>query len=787
MANKTSRLIVSLVDGVSAPARKAARGMLGIPAAVRQANGQMTSFSDRITGAIDRNNMAIDRARGRMFDAVAGFYAVSAAIGAPVRAAMQYETALSGIGSKAGLTAAQLAAIGAEARKIGASVNQGAPEILRAVDYLVGMGLSADDAMASVKAIGVAATATGADISDLSQAGFAAMSNLKVEATDVGLALDFMAKAGKAGGFELKDMAQYMPGLGASYAALGQEGVTAVADLSAALQIVRKDTGDASTAATNLQNVLQKMVSPGTEKKFKDMGVDLRKELALAAEQGLNPLEAIAAITHKTLKGDLSKIGYLFEDAQAQAGVRSLIQHMEDFQKIKEEAMGGAGENQKDFLRAMQTSEQRMKKFRIAMQHLGIVVGNTLVPILTALIDKVVPIVERFATWAAENPRLVGTIAAVTAGIIGLRIAMSALSYVALMGKGGILGAIASGATVLGGTAGHLWGAARASIALQTALGAMSGQSLGTFGKLAAGARGMLFAVPGVSMIASGISAIGAAIATISAPIWGAFALAAAAVAAVGVTIWKYWDRITSVFSGVGKALGEILAPALEAIRPVLDWFAPLGDLIASGWTKAGDAISAVAEWMGSFFQQETLSAEDKAAYEQAGYDAIMSLWNGMKKVATDMMNWVKELPGRILAALGTIDLSSVFSFTAAGSGMNDPGAGYTGMSGAMGDYNPYGERAGGGPMTAGRTYLVGEEGPELVTPSKGGYVHPNGTGPAASGGGSGITVAPVFNFTGVTASDAEAIKQKVMTALDQQVRSLFSGVYADAGMRTTG
>ncbi|MCA1596142.1 MAG: hypothetical protein LC772_06925, partial [Chloroflexi bacterium] len=39
------------------------------------------------------------------------------------------------------------------------------------------------------------------------------------------------------------------------------------------------------------------------------------------------------------------------------------------------------------------------------------------------------------------------------------------------------------------------------------------------------------------------------------------------------------------------------------------------------------------------------------------------------------------------------------------------------------------GARAGGGPMDAGRAYLVGERGPEIVVPRQGGMVIPNGAG----------------------------------------------------------
>ena len=37
------------------------------------------------------------------------------------------------------------------------------------------------------------------------------------------------------------------------------------------------------------------------------------------------------------------------------------------------------------------------------------------------------------------------------------------------------------------------------------------------------------------------------------------------------------------------------------------------------------------------------------------------------------------------------------------------------------------GARAAGGPVAAGETYLVGEQGPELFTPSRNGAIAPNG------------------------------------------------------------
>lgn len=769
----TSRLVMEVIDRVTGPARAMSRSILGIGDAVRGANVG-GGFGDRLAGAIASNNAALEVARGRLFDAAAGFYTLRAALTAPISGAMQMETALSGIASKAGLTAEEVTALSDRVKAASGETNQFSADLIKGVDYLVGMGMSAEDAATAIQTIGMASTATGGSVEEMSAAAFAAISNLKVPAAQAEGALDAMAVAGKRGGFELKDMAAYMPSVAAAYAALGQDGTDAVADLAAAMQVMRADTGDASSAATNLQNVIQKIYAPGTIKKFADQGVDLFAEMDKAAKRGLTPLEAIAEITNETLGGDLSRIGFLFEDAQAQAGVRSMIQSLEDFRDIREEAMGGAGTNQADFNRAMRTTEQRAKRARIAFRNLGTEIGSALLPIIQALSDALTPVLEGFSSFASAHPKIVGAATAIAAGFIALRVAIAGLSYVGLLGRGGVLSALAFGMSTVGAAGGKVWGAVRASIALQAALAAMDGQKVGLFAKMAAGLRG-LAAVTGLTAVSSAIGTVAAAVAAISAPVWLAVA---AAVAAVGLA-WKYWDRVSSFVAGVGQALGELLAPAFEKIRPLLEWFAPFGEIIAAGWEKAKAAISAVSNWLGSLFSKETLSEEDKAAAKQAGYDFVMAIWEGMKSVASAVTAWVADTVADWVKT-ATDGLNSLAGWAASngiGSIGNAP-AGAPDRSAVI-----KGQKAKGGPISRGNSYLVGEEGPELITASRSGYVNPTDSGASA---GAGMT----FQMGGIVIHAAQGqsaldIAEKAAALIEEKVKAALRGIQADTGLST--
>ncbi|SNS72911.1 phage tail tape measure protein [Antarctobacter heliothermus] len=97
MTQLTSQLVIELLDRVTSPARRAANALAGISNTVRESNGQPITFGDRLNAAITRNNRALADARGGLVDAVASFYALRGAIGAPIQAASDFESAMADV------------------------------------------------------------------------------------------------------------------------------------------------------------------------------------------------------------------------------------------------------------------------------------------------------------------------------------------------------------------------------------------------------------------------------------------------------------------------------------------------------------------------------------------------------------------------------------------------------------------------------------------------------------------------------------------------------------------
>lgn len=789
-----SRLIVSLLDRVTAPGRRVADALRGLGGEMNRFTGVGGRLGTRLEAAMARNEAALGRARMGIADTVASYYTLRAAIGAPIRAAADFETLLEDIGQKAGVPVERLAALGERIREVARDTNQGATQIGQAVDALAGRGASLDVALAAADPIGRAAVAYRAATDDLAAASWAAVDNLKVPADQIERALDAMAQAGKEGAFELRDMATYFPGLGAAYQGLGQEGVGAVADLSAALQVVRKGTGDASTAATNLQNVLQKIYAPGTVKKFGEAGVDIFAEMEAAAQRGLTPIEAIAEITDRTLKGDLSRMGNLFEDAQVQAGLRSLIQGMDEYRRIREAAMAARGVVDKDYQRRIRTADGITKRWDATIHDLSLTIGNSLIPVLNDVLDRITPVIERVTTFIDAHSQMTANLMMATGGLIAFRGALAGLRFVGLLGQSGALNLAHLALGRIGGTAAGVAAAGRASVALQAALAGMQGATLTRWDKAGAALRGMAGATPGLRLAAPAIGTVVSAIGAISAPVWIGIA---AAVTAVGAA-WKYWDRIGAIADGVGRAIGERLAPTMERVREWAEPLTPILTRFADAWRPISqgidDAANAVRAFGGRLFSQEILTdaevsqisargeqvtrniiakldgivagvrSKASAIYE-AGAALVQSLWDGMKDKFNDFIEWCRNIPSRIAEAIGRIDLKSLIL-----------GGGDVTVEGAAPELD--GARARGGRVSAGSTYLVGEEGPERFTAKRSGYIHPSGSDTGLSIGS--VTINPTLTFPGATAADADRIAREVMRRLETEAGAVLRAAFAD-------
>lgn len=267
-------------------------------------------------------------------------------------------------------------------------------DVTGGLERLVATGMSLDQALGFLPAIAMTAQASGSTMDDVANSAAAMSSSMKIAGRDMQLAFDMLAKGGKLGQFELKEMSQHLPELLPAFAAIGYEGAAGLEKLVAMLQTVRMQTGTSATAANNLTNMFQKMTSPEVRAKFKKtFGIDILSVLKEADKQGKDRIDTFLDMVTIATKGDLSKIGDIFGDRQAQDAVRALSQLREERRRFEREVHNSAGTVKKDndqILRDSETKLQRLANLSLRLaQQVGSGVATIANPALEYVTDRI--------------------------------------------------------------------------------------------------------------------------------------------------------------------------------------------------------------------------------------------------------------------------------------------------------------------------------------------------------------------------------------------------------------
>jgi TP901 family phage tail tape measure protein len=401
--NNSIQIVLAAVDQLSGPLDRASR-KLDIFSAKAQSIGQSLERAGIRAGAM---GTAVQ----------AGLNQAGLDIGTLVTAAVDTERALYGIANTAGLAGAQATSAVGEwtiaVNQIAQATNQSQALVVQAFNDLIAKGIDPAAAVQMLKPIGQAATAAGANIGDMAAAAQAAFSKLKIPAGQVTQSLDIMAQAGKAGAFELRDMAGFFDKLSASAANLGMSGTSSLAGLAAAAQIARRGTGDAAQAATNLDNFLGKLNAQVTYAAFKKMGVDLGKLKEEAKASG-DYIGHMATAIQNITGGDTAKVAALFSDIQAGAFIQGMLRDLDDYKQIRAEALAANGVSAQDFATAMQSAGAQIDAFKISAAATADSGGA---------IRDIVAALKSLSDWANEHPDLtkwiiLGSAGAIAAGAV---------------------------------------------------------------------------------------------------------------------------------------------------------------------------------------------------------------------------------------------------------------------------------------------------------------------------------------------------------------------------------
>lgn len=428
MARLHSELVLGLTDHVSGPARRIDQNLENL----RQQ--QM------------RNQAMFDRHRNAMLGTGLAAYAMARGLAAPVQASIEFSTQLEDIRQKADLSSEAMERMGRAARDIGLDTAQGAGNVTGAIDSMIGSGaVTPEQAQEIATPLGKAATAYRADPTDMANATSAMALQMGITAEQIEKAYDMMAEGGKMGSFELKDMAAEFPNVLAQANSLGITGEKGLASIIAWLQIARRGTADASSAANNFSNFMGKVLAPDSIKNFGEAGVDIVGEMNRAVEAGVDPIEHVVGILNGLTEGQRDKLGEFFADTQVTNFLLQATKALQDYQTIRDEALSADGTVERDFLARMETPQAKVDRFMASVENLNIAIGNSLVPALTEFAESVTPMIDGVADFVDANGELVAAVVEITAALIGLRMLAAGSGML-----GAVLGMNGSGPAIAG-------------------------------------------------------------------------------------------------------------------------------------------------------------------------------------------------------------------------------------------------------------------------------------------------------------------------------------------------
>lgn len=406
-----------------------------------------------------------------MASAAAGAAAAGYVVSRPLNQTMDYGVRLAGMANTAFTDRNTLGRIAGKreldssitgAVRYGGGTRDSAAETL---DTLIASGaMSAKDAMGMLPTLMRSATASGADPTQLAQIGIRGMQTFGIKPGEMGNVIDMAITAGQAGGFELKDMAKWLPQQMAAAKLSGISGTGGMAKLLAANQAVAITAGTKDNAGNNLVNLLAKINSQDTAKDAQKLGINLSGTLAAARGKGVDSLDAFVGIVDNVVgkdknyqalqaklktaqggdrkdilesQGDIlqgSAIGKLIQDREALMALVGIMGNREYMADVQRKTLSGTGAAEKNY--AVISAEAGFKTQQA---------GNEKVFATQNAFERLTPLVSSVADGmtniAREHPIFTASVVAATTALTALAAAAAA------SGLAGMLGGKGAGAT----------------------------------------------------------------------------------------------------------------------------------------------------------------------------------------------------------------------------------------------------------------------------------------------------------------------------------------------------
>lgn len=609
-----------------------------------------------------------------------GALALGALGAASVKLAVDFEQSMRNVNSIAQLPEKQFDALSESVLNLAGPTAQAPKTLADGLYDLVSSGFDAKESMKILEASAYAATA-GLTTTDVSTKAVSAVLNAyKLPASQAAKVSDTLFKTVDQGVITFEDLAMNIGDTLPFAASLG----VGLDEVGAATSTMTKQGLGASETFTRIRNLLQTMIKPGDDLQaaFKELGVSSGE--ALIKQKGLQgALEALVGTTD----GSKEAVAKLFPNIRALGGALALTgDNAKGAEGDLKALQNASGATQKAFQEQSKSVAIQFQRLSANLQVLAIRIGSVLLPpindLLQALNGSVIPAIYKIAAVAGPvlsflNSKF-GILKSVMLGLVTGPFGALVVAFTHLK----TLGALAFNAIKSAAQSTFAW--------IKGAAGAVGSVVSNVWQRIASVARGAFQVIKAVAQVAFNV------IKAYTAPMRGFVVGAFQSIRQIGTAAFH-------ALEAAGRAAFSVLRAAFGPVRAV----------VVAGFN--------VMRSVGAAVFRALLSAGS------AAFNALKSVISSLRGVAVGVFSAItgaiSAMIGVVRAAIGAV--SSLINTV--GNALNAVGDLASKISSLPG--NVVGKIPGlasGGPVAAGKAYVVGERGPELFTPSVSGRIVPN-------------------------------------------------------------
>lgn len=416
-----------------------------LEAGIARTDGGLSGLAGRVSDTLSSAGSAFTGIGRNMLTAAAPMVAGLALV---VNSAMGFQTQMTNIQAVTGMTGAEIQSLGDDILDVESKFSN--IELSGTFYDIAGSVTDATQRMPIFNAAIATAEAGNANLQATTSALTTVLNSYGSEAITAGHASDLMTRMVGMGVGTMDQFAAALPGV------IGLAASTGVSfdEIASSMAFLTTKGNTPADAVTQLSAAMVSLLNPNETMKdaLEELGVangealiqmyglsgalTMVADTSVVADQGLaktlGSVEALRATT--ALTADTT------EDLQVKMGNFEINLPLTDLQKFNAGFREGV-DNATAMAQAVQMGDTaaQISLVKNEINDLAIIAGQALLPTLFDLTREVRPVAKAFASFAKENPRLIQTIALVTAGLVGL-----GAGFV-------VLGSILSGAaTVIG-------------------------------------------------------------------------------------------------------------------------------------------------------------------------------------------------------------------------------------------------------------------------------------------------------------------------------------------------